>query len=253
MISLSDRMKQYEEVYDIKLMRRCPIILRCDGRAFSKLTKKLNKPNIPFMEIMANTAYNVAKDLETCVFAYSQSDEISFLLKNDQSKLSQPLFDNRLQKMISIVASEATYHFNKLSTLNLGKATFDCRAFSLPSLQEVVNCFIFRQRDCIRNSISTIADSELSNKFGTKERMKLLHGKDTKQRIQLLYDQCGKDIWKDFNNAYLKGVAIYKKEEVCSNKHGEFTRNRWFMDYNIMEFEKDSSIIIKAYDYYKEE
>ena len=80
-----------------------------------------------------------------------------------------------------------------------------------------------------------------------------MHGKDVKQRIQLLYDKCGKDIWKDYNNAYLKGIAIYKQEISYSNSKGDFTRNKWLVDYNTPEFEKDSSIIIKAYDIHKEE
>lgn len=43
--SLGNRMKTYyEEVSKTKLMRRCPVIIRIDGKAFHTFTKGMKKP-----------------------------------------------------------------------------------------------------------------------------------------------------------------------------------------------------------------
>ena len=38
--SLGDRMKEYERTSDAKLVRRLPMIVRLDGKAFHSWTKK---------------------------------------------------------------------------------------------------------------------------------------------------------------------------------------------------------------------
>lgn len=42
--SLGDRMKMYESVPKTHLMKRTPVIIRLDGKAFHQFTKGLNKP-----------------------------------------------------------------------------------------------------------------------------------------------------------------------------------------------------------------
>ena len=255
--TLSDRMKEYEDAFDYKMTRRCPVICRLDGRAFSNITRHLEKPDLQFLNCMANAALAVAKDLEGAVFMFTQSDEVTILLKNDQSNFSQPLFDNRIQKIVSICAAEMTYYFNKelqKINLNLPKACFDCRTFIVPSLIEAVNNFIARQRDCIRNSVSTCVDSSLKKKLGSKKAFQLLEGKKTKERIQILFDECEVDFWKDYPSEVIRGIAAYKiLQEKMDNKGDKFIRNSWNLDKNIPEFEMDASLIIKAYDFIKEE
>lgn len=41
---LGKRMKDYENEYNQKLVKKLPVIIRIDGRAFHTFTKKLNKP-----------------------------------------------------------------------------------------------------------------------------------------------------------------------------------------------------------------
>lgn len=250
--TLSDRMKEYESVSDFKLMRRCPVIIRLDGRAFSKVTRKLEKPSKPFAEAMSFAMFNVVKDIEGAVFSYTQSDEVTILLKNDQSNFSQPWFDNRIQKITSIAASEMTYYFIKeLNRLNLevNKTVFDCRVFTVPSLIEAVNHLIWRQRDCIRNMISVVVDSNLRAKFGAKKTQEILHNKGAKERIQLLYDECIIDFWKDIDPMFIRGVAAYKSpEEKMDLNEEKFIRNTWILNKNLPEFENDFSLIEKAYN-----
>lgn len=42
--ALGDRMKRYEDVPRAYLMRRCPVIVRVDGRAFHTLTRDCDRP-----------------------------------------------------------------------------------------------------------------------------------------------------------------------------------------------------------------
>ena len=62
---------------------------------------------------MRDTALALVKESTGCVLGYMQSDEISLILRNDQSLESEPFLDNRVQKIVSILASMATGWFNK--------------------------------------------------------------------------------------------------------------------------------------------
>ena len=42
--TLSDRMKDYEAVSDYKLIKKTPVIVRIDGKAFHTYTRGLDKP-----------------------------------------------------------------------------------------------------------------------------------------------------------------------------------------------------------------
>lgn len=255
--TLADRMKEYEANFDYKIMRRCPVILRLDGRSFSRLTKSLEKPSEKFINAMANTTLDVAKDIEGCVFGYCQSDEITLVLKNDQSIYSMPWFDNRIQKMVSIAAAEATYAFGKnleKQELELKRGIFDCRVFSVPNTIELVNNLIYRQRDCMRNAISLVADAQLRKRLGKGAALKLLLNKGSKERLQLLFEKCGIDFWKDYPSAVIRGVGAYRKpEEKIGKDNVPIIRNSWVLDYNIPEFDKDAALIIKAYEFVEKE
>lgn len=171
--SLGDRMKQYEDAYRFKLSRRQPVIIRVDGRAFHTYTAKLPKPySIKLMDAMDEVAKALLKQVAGAVAAYVQSDEISLLVIDYQSRDTQAWFDNNLQKMVAVAASIASAKMTALSPTLFGEvreATFDARAFILPK-EEVENYFIWRQQDWNRNSIQMFARSLYSQKE--------LHGKN---------------------------------------------------------------------------
>ena len=62
---------------------------------------------------MVRTMEYLAKNIQGCVFAYQQSDEITLLLIDYQKLTSSAWFDYEIQKMCSISASMATMVFNK--------------------------------------------------------------------------------------------------------------------------------------------
>jgi tRNA(His) 5'-end guanylyltransferase len=183
---LGNRMKHnYENATKTYLVRRMPVIIRLDGKSFHTFTKGFNKP---FDDVLANTMKKtmkyLCKNIEGCVFGYTQSDEISLLLVDYKNLNTEPWFNYSVQKCVSVAASMATMAFNKyfpqiireqfgeffediysdedekyLDALDKAMergAMFDARVFNIPK-EEVVNYFIWRQNDCYRNCINTVA------------------------------------------------------------------------------------------------
>ena len=202
--SLGDRMKKYEDVSRIKLMRRTPVIIRLDGKAFHTWTKGLDRPfDDTFISIMANTTKFVCDNIQGAVFAYCQSDEISILLRDYDSITTEAWFDNNLQKMVSVSASLATAQFNKLAAdafEDPNLAFFDSRMFTLPK-DEVTNYFIWRQQDAVRNSIRAVATHYLGHKQ--------CHGKSNSEVQDMLMQMDVPVNWND--------TPIHKKRGLCYN------------------------------------
>lgn len=220
--NLGDRMKGYEAVTDFVLMPRTPLVIRCDGKSFHSFTKKekFKKPfDETFSTCMEKTLFNTAKELQGCVFGYTMSDELTFVLRNDQSLEANPWFGNRVQKLCSIAASSATRNFVLTLPYVNFPITFDARIFTLPSTDEVINNLIWRQRECVRNSINMASEYLLSDKLGRKTALKLLIGKKGKERQELMFQQCGKN-WSTYPESFKNGIMCYKKEE----KEGEVAR-----------------------------
>jgi len=223
---LGERMKMYEHAWRHKLIRRMPVIIRVDGKAFHTFTKGLNKPfDDIFMDAMQATAEYLVREIQGCKFAYVQSDEISLLLTDYDTYDTEAWFDNNIQKMVSVTAAKASAFFNQRFSLNcidynirskqegtydriysnkLLEAgsmlpVFDARSFNLDK-DEVCNYFIWRQEDCIKNSISMIAMKHFSDKE--------LHGKSTIERKKMLEEK-GIYINDEYDKYKLRGTAVY--------------------------------------------
>lgn len=209
--NLGDRMKCYEEVAKTRLMKKTPVIIRLDGKAFHTFTKGLDKPfDYIVYDTMKEVTMSLCKEVQNCRIGYTQSDEITLVLIDDATYETSAWFDNEVQKLCSVCSSIATVEFNRLflekyenevkehrdekrlSTLKrkLFKARFDARCFNVPSKDEVINNLIWRQLDCRRNAVSSIAQTM----FSSKE----LNGKSTKERKEMI----GDDIMEEFESKY---------------------------------------------------
>lgn len=230
--SLGDRMKQYELVSKMSLIRRMPVVIRLDGCHFHTFTKGFEKPfDAVTINSMIKTMIFLCKNIQGCVFGYTQSDEISLILVDYKKLNSSAWYDNEVQKMCSVAASLCTLRFKKEFTeavelfrsnrvfvsqyseylyetfltaynkaLEIG-STFDCRAFNVPK-DDVCNYIIWRQQDAIRNSIQSLAQSV----FSPKE----LHGLSCdKLRDKLLKER---DInWNNLEICKKQGTACYNR------------------------------------------
>lgn len=112
---LGKRMKDYyEQIPKTKLMRRCPVVLRIDGRAFHTFCRSFDKPfDDILVKTMQDTMKYLCENIEGCVLGYTQSDEISLLLIDYKKLDTAAWFDYEVQKLCSISASMATLAFNK--------------------------------------------------------------------------------------------------------------------------------------------
>lgn len=114
--SLGNRMKTYyEEVPKTKLMRRCPVIIRVDGRAFHTFTKGMKKPfDDVLMKTMRDTTKYLCQNIQGCMLGYTHVREISLLLIDYKDIKTAAWFDYEVQKVCSVAASMATMAFNKV-------------------------------------------------------------------------------------------------------------------------------------------
>lgn len=166
--SLGSRMKRYEVSTQMLLPHRQPTIIRVDGRAFHTVTRHMGRPyDRHFQDLMNDTALHLAKNIQTAVHLYWQSDEISLILHPFPKHTTEPWFGNNVQKMVSVSAALAASYFTHV----FGSIVeFDSRVFILPQ-EEVLNYLIWRQQDARRNSVQMLARSLYSHNelIGKKE------------------------------------------------------------------------------------
>ena len=177
-MDLGDRMKNYENALRQYITPRMPVIMRIDGKAFHSLTRGCKKPfDEDFASAMDCTAKKLLDEIQNSRMAYVQSDEISILLIDYNTFQSQQWFGGNIQKMVSVSASISGVEFSQIFGKN---GYFDSRIFILPE-SEVVNYFIWRQQDCTRNSVSSVAQSLYSPKQ--------LHQKSNSNMQDMIFDK----------------------------------------------------------------
>jgi tRNA(His) guanylyltransferase len=207
---LGDRQKIYEGMEaDRRLMPQLPVMARIDGRSFSNFTRKMTRPYDQRMsDLMIATTAWLVEETNSCM-GYSQSDEITLSWFSDDPK-SQIFFDGRIMKMTSQLAAMASVYFNdqfKKYFTDFDRpflATFDCRVWNVPSLEEGANCFLWREWDATKNAISMAArhyysHNELNNKNG-KEMQELLFQKGVN--------------FNDYPSFFKRGTFIQRKKVV---------------------------------------
>lgn len=206
---LGDRMKEfYEGRTKYKLPRRTNTIIRLDGKAFHTFTRGFEKPfDKTLSDAMDNTAKALCENIQGAVMAYVQSDEITILLTDYKKLTTDAWFDGNIQKIVSVSASMATGYFN--SFINYDRpddtrlmAFFDSRVFTIPDREEVINCFLWRQQDAVRNSISMVAQSLYTHKE--------LNGKDCNEMQEMSF-QKGVN-WNNIDDGWKRGRMIIKTQ-----------------------------------------
>lgn len=243
-------MKAYEEVSKTRLTKRTPVIIRLDGRAFHTFTRGLKKPyDEVFRAAMNETVARLVAEVQNCVFAYTQSDEITLVLIDYKAVNTECWFDNEVQKIASTSAAMASVYFNKYFRGYATKAcetadekyagvlmrkmdacpTFDSRAFNVPE-NDVVNAVIWRQQDCIKNSINSIAQSMFT--------MREIEGKSGKERVEMMLKEKNYDFWKDTPKSIIRGLAFYRDyngEILCDEEMPELVNDREYLNRLIRE------------------
>ena len=112
---LGKRMKEfYEKPAQTKLIRRMPVAIRIDGKAFHTFTRGFQKPfDSILIKAMQKTTKYLCENIQGCVFGFTQSDEITLILIDYQKLDSSAWFDYEVQKMCAISSSMAAMAFDK--------------------------------------------------------------------------------------------------------------------------------------------
>lgn len=246
---LGTRMKEfYEQVPKTKLMRRTPVAIRVDGKAFHTFTRGFERPfDMIMVHAMQSTMKYMCEHIQGCVLGYTQSDEITFILIDYKNLNSDAWFGYEVQKVCSIAAAMATMAFNvyfgfevsdtfnpndifkthyvKVSDFEEGgcntlkRGMFDARCFNIPR-EEVTNLLYWRQLDATRNSIQSVGQYYFSQKE--------LHRKSCNDIQDMLLTQ--KNInWNDYDTDLKRGSCCVKAVD-------ENGRSKWIVDTEIPIF-----------------
>ena len=205
---LGKRMKKYENVFcSQKLLNRVPVIIRVDGRSFHSFVKKfhLKQPFDEYLiDAMIQSAKFVAENLQGFKLGYVYSDEASFLITDYDRINSSGFFGYKTFKINSIVSSLMSLRFKDFYTDFYNG--FDCRCFNVPK-EDIPNYFLWRLRDCERNSLNMYARSFFSHKE--------LQNKNKQDIHEMLY-KIGQN-WTSLDDKLKNGIFLIKK-----NKEIEF-------------------------------
>ena len=238
---LGTRMKTfYENIPKTRLMRRVPVAIRLDGKAFHTFTRGFQKPfDFVLMDTMQRTMKYLCENIQGCVFGYTQSDEITLILVDYQKFTSSAWFYYEVQKICSISASMATMAFNRFFAQEVDKwgvetfglewyeggtndpevanspewklveiyskaidkgAMFDARCFNIPK-EEVTNLIYWRQLDATRNSIQMVGQAHFSHNE--------LQDKTCNMIQDMLMTKYGIN-WNDFTTPCKRGTACIR-------------------------------------------
>lgn len=278
---LGVRMKTfYEQIPKTKLMRRCPVALRIDGKAFHTFTRGFQKLfDEVLIKSMQETMKYLCENIQGCVLGYTQSDEITLILVDYKKLTSSAWFDYEVQKICSIAASMATMAFNKFFANNVGDyctytyerednsheeyehilslaidkgAMFDCRCFNIPK-EEVTNLIYWRQLDASRNSIQMVGQANFSHKE--------LQNKSCNEIQDMLMTQKGIN-WNDLPIYQKRGSCCVRNKiilfrgsimETAQLRDTSKSENEWIIDTEIPIFKNEGREYIDRLIYIGEE
>lgn len=256
--ALANRMKEYyEAIPKTRLMRRTPVAIRLDGKAFHTFTRGFERPFDELLILtMQETMMYLCENIQGCVFGFTQSDEITLILLDYQTLTTDAWFNYEVQKMCSISASMATMAFNKLFLNNFLKwrkthddekldeiytdayikgAMFDARCFNIPK-EEVTNLIYWRQLDASRNSVQMVGQAYFSHQE--------LQNKTCSDIQDMLMERHGIN-WNNFPTYQKRGSCYYKrtmkepvveKQEFGEPNMLEQVYTTWVLDLDIPLF-----------------
>lgn len=254
----------YEQIPKTKLMRRCPVAIRIDGKAFHTFTRGFQKPfDEVLIKSMQETMKYLCENIQGCVLGYTQSDEITLILVDYKKLTSSAWFDYEVQKICSIAASMATMAFNKFFRNNVGdylyenyddqyladyietlqnavdkSAMFNARCFNIPK-EEVTNLVYWRQLDASRNSIQMVGQSNFSHKE--------LQNKSCNDIQDMLMTQKGIN-WNDLPTYQKRGSCCVRNKIVIQSdgvmataqlRDTSKSENEWIIDTDIPIFKDE--------------
>lgn len=218
--TLGDRMKEYENINRNNLMKNSDVIIRLDWKAFHTFTRWLDKPfDIDLITTFQNVVKLLAKQISWFKLAYIQSDEISIWINDTDTIQTQWRFDYNINKINSVCASLCTWYFNKLWNKSDKIANFDCRCFNIPR-DEIVNYFLWRQKDWYRNSVQMYARSIFSqNELQWKKMQEM--------KDMLFNNECD---WDELDQVFKNWTYILQSWLMFEDIRPSYENLKWIIE-----------------------
>eukprot|EP00873_Tetraselmis_striata_P022803 jgi/Tetstr1/443067/TSEL_031125.t1 len=207
---------------DDALLPGCWIVLRLDGRGFTKFSTAhdFQKPNDErALNLMNACATAVMDEFTDMRLAYGESDEYSFALHK-----ASKLYGRRASKLVSLVTSYFTANYVMLwprffSTPLQSAPMFDGRAVCYPTDDALRDYFAWRQADThINNQYNTCFWALVKAGSAPADAQRTLKGTQTKEKNELLFERFGIN-YNTLPDMFKKGsVIVRQKREVPSGK-----------------------------------
>lgn len=206
--TLDKLMRRFEQSLDRTMLNGIYMVARLDGHGFTRLTKKewnLEKPfDIRFRDAMIETTKHLMDCGFRMIYGYTQSDEISLLFH-----LKDNTFGRKERKLLSILAAEASVAFS----MQTGRAAvFDNRLVPLPTMENVVDYFRWRQEDAHRNSLNSHCYWKLRQEgVSADEAQEQLAGISNSEKNELLFSR-GVN-YTDLPSWQKRGVGMFYRDD----------------------------------------
>jgi tRNA(His) guanylyltransferase len=180
--SFEAKMRQGEYFYNLQILPGAWVVIRVDGRGFSKFTEsRFEKPfDFKFHQMMAKTTEVLLQELQG-IYAYTESDEISILCVPNWD-----FFDRSLEKVVSISAGIASATFTHICQ---NAVSFDSRVWLGVNKSQVVDYFRWRQADAARCALNGWCYWTLRNAGKSiGDATSMLEGKSVAFKNDLLFE-----------------------------------------------------------------
>ncbi|MEH0158602.1 tRNA(His) guanylyltransferase Thg1 family protein [Limibacter armeniacum] len=241
---LDKKMRVFETSHDYCVLPKIYMVARIDGRNFTRLTKEVHQFEAPFDERFRDYMVQTVEHLMQCgfkvIYGYTESDEISLLFAQNET-----VFSRKLRKYNSVLAGEASAKFSM--QLN-DVAAFDCRISQLPTKEDVIDYFRWRNEDAFRNALNSHCYWNLrKNGASVKNATRNLEGMSVADKNELLFSN-GIN-FNDLPNWQKRGVGLYWKSypsDGVNPKTGEVVqgeKKKICIDYDLPMKEKYSEFI----------
>jgi len=233
---LSNHQIAYRDTFDYRLPPHLPVILQLQGKGFKGLTAHLQKPFSPDLyELLGKAMHIYIPEIQGAVAGYLQTDEITFILRNDQSPDSEPWYNNRIQDIVSSTASQFTNIVNQVyqeeyTHLKLPQLmSFSCRAWTVPTLDKASELLTLRQWFTYHWAVDRVLAQQLQQ---AGEFSYAAIGKSTlNEKKKILKERFGIDMEARYPSVFYRGIGVYRTL-------------KWYLDQELPSFVEDPTFLL---------
>lgn len=220
-----------------RLTTTAPFVIRLDGRSFHTLSSKYQKPyDREFSELFVKTAELLFSDSGLSPdFIYTFSDEISLFI-------TKPVFDLRVEKLVSVSAAFASSAFSIAAGASSPLA-FDARIIPVSETQ-LPEYLAWRQAEAWRNHINGYCQKLLTDSgLSLSAAQKKLDGLNAEKLHELAFSKginlAKTPAWERRGIALYRGTAEKTGFNPMTGESVLVTRNTVEIDRNLPLFKTE--------------